>query len=161
MTRGSATLTPASREIQTLFQRLSELCDKKRKCQVTVEADTFDGDPCPTTSKYLQMTYKCKPGNYPALLLNPSRFSLLRQRDALLRGRYESEVSRRPSAGHLLSHLRSQSASPGPELFVACGHQPRSVSFRQTILFVLAAFVSQMNGGTRNERTQLVHPIMK
>ncbi|VDL73453.1 unnamed protein product [Nippostrongylus brasiliensis] len=41
--------------------RLSELCDKKRKCTVYVDTTTFEDDPCPTTSKYLQMSYKCRP----------------------------------------------------------------------------------------------------
>uniref|UniRef100_A0A0K0CX18 SUEL-type lectin domain-containing protein n=1 Tax=Angiostrongylus cantonensis TaxID=6313 RepID=A0A0K0CX18_ANGCA len=43
------------------FQRLSELCDKKRKCTIYVDTTTFEDDPCPTTSKYLQMSYKCRP----------------------------------------------------------------------------------------------------
>ncbi|KAJ1366014.1 Protein eva-1 [Parelaphostrongylus tenuis] len=41
--------------------RLSELCDKKRKCTVYVDTTTFEDDPCPSTSKYLQMSYKCRP----------------------------------------------------------------------------------------------------
>ncbi|PAV81506.1 hypothetical protein WR25_10021 [Diploscapter pachys] len=44
--------------------RLSELCDKRRKCTITVDAKTFEGDPCPSTSKYLQMSYKCKPVSF-------------------------------------------------------------------------------------------------
>ncbi|RCN32856.1 hypothetical protein ANCCAN_21335 [Ancylostoma caninum] len=43
------------------LQRLSELCDKKRKCTVYVDTTTFEDDPCPSTSKYLQMSYKCRP----------------------------------------------------------------------------------------------------
>ncbi|VDM63168.1 unnamed protein product [Angiostrongylus costaricensis] len=41
--------------------RLSELCDKKRKCTIYVDTTAFEDDPCPTTSKYLQMSYKCRP----------------------------------------------------------------------------------------------------
>lgn len=41
--------------------RLSELCDKRRKCTVYVDTTTFEDDPCPSTSKYLQMSYKCRP----------------------------------------------------------------------------------------------------
>uniref|UniRef100_A0A0N5A1W8 SUEL-type lectin domain-containing protein n=1 Tax=Parastrongyloides trichosuri TaxID=131310 RepID=A0A0N5A1W8_PARTI len=41
--------------------RLKELCEGKRKCRITVKPSFVDRDPCPETSKYLQMSYKCKP----------------------------------------------------------------------------------------------------
>lgn len=41
--------------------KLKELCEGKRKCRVTVKSSLVDRDPCPETSKYLQMSYKCKP----------------------------------------------------------------------------------------------------
>uniref|UniRef100_A0A8R1DGN0 SUEL-type lectin domain-containing protein n=1 Tax=Caenorhabditis japonica TaxID=281687 RepID=A0A8R1DGN0_CAEJA len=44
--------------------RISELCDKRRKCTLVVDANTFEDDPCPTTSKYLQMTYGCIPVSF-------------------------------------------------------------------------------------------------
>lgn len=43
------------------FQKLKELCEGKRKCRITVKSSFVDRDPCPETSKYLQMSYKCKP----------------------------------------------------------------------------------------------------
>ncbi|UMM15180.1 hypothetical protein L5515_002709 [Caenorhabditis briggsae] len=44
--------------------RISELCDKRRKCTVVVDSNTFEDDPCPTTSKYLQMAYGCVPMSF-------------------------------------------------------------------------------------------------
>ncbi|CZR14432.1 SUEL-type lectin domain-containing protein [Caenorhabditis elegans] len=44
--------------------RISELCDKRRKCTVVVDSNTFEDDPCPTTSKYLQMAYGCIPMSF-------------------------------------------------------------------------------------------------
>uniref|UniRef100_A0A0K0F9G2 Protein eva-1 homolog C (inferred by orthology to a human protein) n=1 Tax=Strongyloides venezuelensis TaxID=75913 RepID=A0A0K0F9G2_STRVS len=41
--------------------KLKELCEGKRKCRITVKSSFVDRDPCPETSKYLQMSYKCKP----------------------------------------------------------------------------------------------------
>ncbi|CAD6184720.1 unnamed protein product [Caenorhabditis auriculariae] len=44
--------------------KISELCDKRRKCTVVVDSHTFDDDPCPSTSKYLQMSYACMPVSF-------------------------------------------------------------------------------------------------
>ncbi|CAI2293314.1 unnamed protein product [Caenorhabditis sp. 36 PRJEB53466] len=44
--------------------RISELCDKRRKCALVVDSNTFEDDPCPTTSKYLQMAYGCMPVSF-------------------------------------------------------------------------------------------------
>ncbi|CAB3407474.1 unnamed protein product [Caenorhabditis bovis] len=44
--------------------RISEMCDKRRKCTVVVDSHTFEDDPCPSTSKYLQMSYACMPVSF-------------------------------------------------------------------------------------------------
>lgn len=49
-------------KIKFCVQRLSEMCNKRRKCTIIVDASTFQEDPCPSTSKYLQMSYRCTPG---------------------------------------------------------------------------------------------------
>ncbi|GMT28439.1 hypothetical protein PFISCL1PPCAC_19736, partial [Pristionchus fissidentatus] len=44
--------------------RLIEMCDKRRKCTFLVDPFTFHEDPCPSTSKYLQMSYRCTPVSF-------------------------------------------------------------------------------------------------
>ncbi|CAJ0944578.1 unnamed protein product, partial [Mesorhabditis belari] len=44
--------------------KLSEFCDKRRKCTIVVQASTFEEDPCPGIGKYLQMSYKCRPVSF-------------------------------------------------------------------------------------------------
>uniref|UniRef100_A0A914GXA6 SUEL-type lectin domain-containing protein n=1 Tax=Globodera rostochiensis TaxID=31243 RepID=A0A914GXA6_GLORO len=42
--------------------RVQELCRNKKKCRLLVRPEFFgDRDPCPGTSKYLQIGYKCSP----------------------------------------------------------------------------------------------------
>ncbi|XP_033112835.1 uncharacterized protein LOC117113573 isoform X2 [Anneissia japonica] len=50
----------ASNSLQTLVN----LCDGKRECAFRVTDEEFGGDPCPGTSKYAEVTYKCKPRVY-------------------------------------------------------------------------------------------------
>ena len=47
--------------IFTILQKITELCRNKRKCRIIVKPNFFENDPCPSTSKYLQISYKCKP----------------------------------------------------------------------------------------------------
>ncbi|CAI4226531.1 unnamed protein product [Auanema sp. JU1783] len=54
----------SSCDVIQAHSKLSEICDKKRKCNVYVDTTTFEDDPCPSTSKYLQMSYKCRPISY-------------------------------------------------------------------------------------------------
>uniref|UniRef100_A0A8R1XY26 SUEL-type lectin domain-containing protein n=1 Tax=Onchocerca volvulus TaxID=6282 RepID=A0A8R1XY26_ONCVO len=39
-------------------------CRNKRKCKIMVKPSFFGADPCPNTSKYLQISYKCKPVSF-------------------------------------------------------------------------------------------------
>ncbi|VDN07837.1 unnamed protein product, partial [Thelazia callipaeda] len=44
--------------------KIHEQCKNRRKCRITVRASFFPNDPCPDTSKYLQISYKCKPVSF-------------------------------------------------------------------------------------------------
>ncbi|PVD28203.1 hypothetical protein C0Q70_10790 [Pomacea canaliculata] len=43
---------------------LLELCEHQPRCQVRAESTTFRQDPCPATSKYLEVHYKCRPNDF-------------------------------------------------------------------------------------------------
>uniref|UniRef100_A0A3B5QFQ0 Si:ch73-335m24.2 n=1 Tax=Xiphophorus maculatus TaxID=8083 RepID=A0A3B5QFQ0_XIPMA len=49
--------------------QVSALCLDERSCHIPVLAPVFGPDPCPLTTKYLLVSYKCKPGtsNYCVL----------------------------------------------------------------------------------------------
>ncbi|XP_078617820.1 protein eva-1 homolog C-like [Branchiostoma floridae x Branchiostoma japonicum] len=48
----------------TSLQKMLDECQNKRHCQVQVHTQVFGVDPCPGTSKYLEVKYKCKPSQY-------------------------------------------------------------------------------------------------
>ncbi|XP_031437709.1 protein eva-1 homolog C-like [Clupea harengus] len=43
---------------------MQDECQDRRSCQVLVNSRLFGADPCPTTSKYLTLWYKCRPNEY-------------------------------------------------------------------------------------------------
>ncbi|XP_041350838.1 protein eva-1 homolog C-like [Gigantopelta aegis] len=43
---------------------LLDLCQNKHRCHLVASAETFRQDPCPGTSKYLEVAYKCRPESY-------------------------------------------------------------------------------------------------
>ncbi|CAH2219279.1 eva-1 homolog C isoform X2 [Pelobates cultripes] len=45
----------------TAFQKVLDECQNLRSCQVLVNSRVFGPDPCPGISKYLLVSYKCKP----------------------------------------------------------------------------------------------------
>uniref|UniRef100_A0A7E4W1C3 SUEL-type lectin domain-containing protein n=1 Tax=Panagrellus redivivus TaxID=6233 RepID=A0A7E4W1C3_PANRE len=47
--------------VSQAHSKITDLCRNKRKCRVLVKSSFFDSDPCSATSKYLQISYKCKP----------------------------------------------------------------------------------------------------
>ncbi|KAE9555483.1 hypothetical protein FO519_001338 [Halicephalobus sp. NKZ332] len=47
--------------VSQAHSKITDLCRNKRKCKIVVKSGFFDSDPCPSTSKYLQISYKCKP----------------------------------------------------------------------------------------------------
>ncbi|KAK6105247.1 Galactose binding lectin domain family protein [Brugia pahangi] len=44
--------------------KIMEQCRNKRKCKIMIKPSFFGIDPCPNTSKYLQISYKCKPVSF-------------------------------------------------------------------------------------------------
>ncbi|MEE6468027.1 hypothetical protein FKM82_008145 [Ascaphus truei] len=49
---------------QTAFQKVLDECQDLRSCQLPVISRVFGPDPCPGTTKYLLVSYKCKPTEY-------------------------------------------------------------------------------------------------
>ncbi|KAL3090808.1 hypothetical protein niasHS_007183 [Heterodera schachtii] len=59
------TVEDTSCDLGEAHSRVLELCRGKRKCRLLVRPEFFgDRDPCPGTSKYLQIGYKCSPENF-------------------------------------------------------------------------------------------------
>lgn len=45
-----------------LLQKVMSECQYRQSCQIPVFSPVFGQDPCPLTSKYLLVSYKCRPG---------------------------------------------------------------------------------------------------
>ncbi|XP_068122199.1 protein eva-1 homolog C isoform X3 [Hyperolius riggenbachi] len=54
---------------QTALQKVLDECQNLRSCQLPVNSRVFGSDPCPGATKYLLVSYKCKPNcvSYAAL----------------------------------------------------------------------------------------------
>ncbi|XP_063298911.1 protein eva-1 homolog C isoform X2 [Pelobates fuscus] len=73
-TQGSPNCTSSSSETMqrsnvscmalTAFQKVLDECQNLRSCQVLVNSRVFGPDPCPGITKYLLVSYKCKPTEY-------------------------------------------------------------------------------------------------
>ncbi|XP_041105651.1 protein eva-1 homolog C-like [Polyodon spathula] len=48
----------------TSLQKMLDECQDRRSCQLLVNSRLFGVDPCPSTSKYLTVWYKCRPNEY-------------------------------------------------------------------------------------------------
>lgn len=48
----------------TSLQKMLDECQDRRSCQLLVNSRIFGTDPCPGTSKYLIVWYKCRPNEY-------------------------------------------------------------------------------------------------
>ncbi|GCB72193.1 hypothetical protein scyTo_0001863 [Scyliorhinus torazame] len=48
----------------TSLQKMLDECQDRRNCQLLVNGRIFGTDPCPGTSKYLIVWYKCRPNEY-------------------------------------------------------------------------------------------------
>ncbi|XP_051781540.1 protein eva-1 homolog C [Erpetoichthys calabaricus] len=48
----------------TSLQKMLDECQDRRSCQLLVNSRLFGVDPCPGTSKYLIVWYKCRPNEY-------------------------------------------------------------------------------------------------
>ena len=43
------------------FQIVLDQCQNRRHCRLLASTTVFGQDPCPSTNKYLEVTYKCRP----------------------------------------------------------------------------------------------------
>ncbi|XP_075053283.1 protein eva-1 homolog C isoform X2 [Mixophyes fleayi] len=50
--------------VQTALQKVLDECQNLRSCQLPVNSRVFGLDPCPGATKYLLVSYKCKPTEY-------------------------------------------------------------------------------------------------
>ncbi|XP_067313627.1 protein eva-1 homolog C isoform X2 [Pseudorasbora parva] len=48
----------------TAIQKVMSECQDQRECQIPVVSPVFGQDPCPETSKYIIVSYKCKPEHH-------------------------------------------------------------------------------------------------
>ncbi|XP_043927361.1 protein eva-1 homolog C isoform X2 [Protopterus annectens] len=48
----------------TTLQKVTDECQNQRACQLLVNSHLFGPDPCPDLTKYLLVSYKCKPTEY-------------------------------------------------------------------------------------------------
>ncbi|KTG45247.1 hypothetical protein cypCar_00020418 [Cyprinus carpio] len=48
----------------TAIQKVMSECQDRRECQIPVASPVFGQDPCPETSKYIIVSYKCKPEHH-------------------------------------------------------------------------------------------------
>ncbi|XP_066455170.1 protein eva-1 homolog C isoform X2 [Eleutherodactylus coqui] len=55
---------PAKCLAQTALQKVLDECQNLRSCQLPVNSRVFGVDPCPGITKYLLVSYKCKPTEY-------------------------------------------------------------------------------------------------
>ncbi|ESO89326.1 hypothetical protein LOTGIDRAFT_106176 [Lottia gigantea] len=46
------------------FQVLLDKCENLNKCHLVAGTETFQQDPCPDTSKYLEVHYQCRPNEF-------------------------------------------------------------------------------------------------
>uniref|UniRef100_A0A3B4H883 Eva-1 homolog C n=1 Tax=Pundamilia nyererei TaxID=303518 RepID=A0A3B4H883_9CICH len=56
----------------TALQKLLSECQSHRDCQMPVNHLLFGKDPCPGTTKYLHVDYKCKPTTQPHIKILPT-----------------------------------------------------------------------------------------
>ncbi|XP_011481631.1 protein eva-1 homolog C isoform X3 [Oryzias latipes] len=61
----------------TALQKLLSECQSHRDCQLPVNHLLFGKDPCPGTTKYLHVEYKCKPAEHKRLLVCEGETMLL------------------------------------------------------------------------------------
>lgn len=47
-----------------LLQIVVEACQKKRHCKFLASSRTMNNDPCPETTKFIEIAYKCRPCKY-------------------------------------------------------------------------------------------------
>ncbi|XP_072901186.1 protein eva-1 homolog C isoform X2 [Hemitrygon akajei] len=78
----------------TTLQKILDECQDQQSCQVLVNRQVFGLDPCPGTSKYLLVSYKCKPKEYKSKLACEGKELEIRCRNSALINIYSATYGR-------------------------------------------------------------------
>ncbi|XP_042594325.1 protein eva-1 homolog C-like isoform X2 [Cyprinus carpio] len=69
----------------TAIQKVMSECQDRRECQIPVVSPVFGQDPCPETSKYIIVSYKCKPEHHRSrMVCENERMKLACKNDTVL-----------------------------------------------------------------------------
>ncbi|KAM9317138.1 protein eva-1 homolog C-like [Gastrophryne carolinensis] len=85
----------------TALQKVLDECQDRRNCQLLVNSRLFGLDPCPGTSKYLVVRYKCRPNEYTSkVACEDDRLRLSCKRNTVI-AIYSATFGRRQGGGGL------------------------------------------------------------
>ena len=101
-------------------QKLLSECQSHRDCQLPVNHLLFGKDPCPGTTKYLHVDYKCKPSEFSSLNLTCCYLSIVISLPTLLVSTSATDKNLTPCP-----HPNPPSLSP-PPLYPFCSPPPLS-----------------------------------
>uniref|UniRef100_W5NDS4 Si:ch73-335m24.2 n=1 Tax=Lepisosteus oculatus TaxID=7918 RepID=W5NDS4_LEPOC len=77
--------SPLTLPLSARQQKVVDECQDQRSCQLPVNSRVFGLDPCPGTSKYLIVSYKCRPENHRSkLACENDRLRLVCRNDTVL-----------------------------------------------------------------------------
>ncbi|XP_062619660.1 protein eva-1 homolog C-like isoform X1 [Saccostrea cucullata] len=62
----------------TSLRVLFDSCQNRQQCKVTASTYTFRQDPCPKTSKYLKVSYKCNPSDFSNMTVCDGKQMIIR-----------------------------------------------------------------------------------
>uniref|UniRef100_A0A4W3H7D9 Si:ch73-335m24.2 n=1 Tax=Callorhinchus milii TaxID=7868 RepID=A0A4W3H7D9_CALMI len=77
-TAGNTTSESTNCMARTTVPKVFDECQEQRSCQLSVNSRVFGLDPCPGTTKYLIISYKCKPGEYESNARNGAKWLNIR-----------------------------------------------------------------------------------
>ncbi|GCC30469.1 protein eva-1 homolog C [Chiloscyllium punctatum] len=78
----------------TTLQKILDECQDQQSCQLLVNRRVFGLDPCPGTSKYLLVSYKCKPNEYKSKVVCEGKALKLRCKNSTLINIYSATYGR-------------------------------------------------------------------
>ncbi|XP_069744860.1 protein eva-1 homolog C isoform X2 [Narcine bancroftii] len=78
----------------TTLQKILDECQDQQFCQLPVNRQVFGLDPCPGTSKYLIVSYKCKPKEYRSKLACEGKELKIRCKNSALINIYSATYGR-------------------------------------------------------------------
>lgn len=85
----------------TALQKLLSECQSHRDCQLSVNHLLFGTDPCPGTTKYLHVDYKCKPTEHKKHVACDGEALVLRCKPPKVLNIYAAVYGRRLGQGHV------------------------------------------------------------